>query len=195
MTPYIMYSVMTVKDAPYRLRIAAFMDSGDAWGRELGRKVFKALDDALFASPADAHIVKIDFDGMKRIDVSFPQEAVVELIRKYMGNRYFFLSGLEDQDIEENVSVALEKRDLSAIIRDSKGYRLTGKPLADDFQEILKLADEKEEIGSGEVVRRFDMTPQNAANKLAALWKMGLLQRDDRTSRGGGRENRYAKVG
>lgn len=190
-----MYSVMTVKDAPYRLRIAEFIDSGDAWGRELGRKVFKALDDVLFASPADAHIVKIDFDSMKRIDVSFPQEAVVELIRKYMGNRYFFLSGLEDQDIEENVSVALEKRDLSAIIRDSKGYRLTGKPLTDDLQGILKLADEQEEIGSGEVVRRFGMTQQNAANKLAALWKMGLLQRDDRTSRGGGRENRYAKVG
>ena len=190
-----MYSVMTVKEAPYRLRIAEFIEKGDAWGRELGRKVFRELDDRLFASPADAHVVKIDFVETNRIDVSFPQEAVVELIRKYVGNRYFFLSGLEDQDIEENVSVALEKRDMSAIIRDSKGSRLTGKSLADDLHGIWKLAEEREEITSGDVVRRFELTPQNAANKLAALWKMGLIQRDDRTARGGGRENRYTKVG
>lgn len=189
-----MYSVMTVKEAPYRLRITEFIDGGDAWGRELGRKIFRDLDDRLFASPADAHVVMIDFSGTERIDVSFPQEAVVELIRKYTGNRYFFLNGLEDPDVEENVSVALEKREMTAIIRDSKGYRLTGKPLADDLQDILKLADERDEITSGDVVKRFELTPQNTANKLAALWKMGLLQRDDRTARGGGRENRYAKV-
>lgn len=190
-----MYSVMIVKEAPYRLRITEFTGSGDAWGRETGRKVFKEMDDRLFARPADEHIVMIDFAGTDRIDVSFPQEAVVELIRKYLGNRYFFLTGLEDPDVEENVSVALEKREMSAIIRDSKGYRLTGKQLADDLQDILKLADEREEITSGDVVRRFELTPQNTANKLAALWKLGLLQRDDRTARGGGRENRYAKVG
>lgn len=190
-----MYSVTIMKVAPHRLRIAEFIERGDAWGRDLGRQVFKVLDDRVFSTLADEHVIKIDFDETKRIDVSFPQEAVVELIRKYLGQKYFFLSGLEDSDVEENVSVALEKRDMSAIIRDSRGYRLTGKPLADDLQAILKLAEEREEITSEDVRHRLELTPQNAANKLALLWKLGLLQRDDRTARGGGRENRYEKVG
>lgn len=190
-----MYSMTLVKEAPHRLQITKFIDRGDAWGRDLGRKVFKELDDQVFARPADERVVMIDFGGTERIDVSFPQEAVVELIRKYLGSRYFFINGLENADIEENVSVALEKREMSAIIRDSRGYRLTGKRLTDDLQAILKLAEDRDEITSEDVRNKLDLTPQNAANKLAALWKLGLLQRDDRTARGGGRENRYMKVG
>jgi hypothetical protein len=178
-----------------RLHLGNFLDGTDAWGRDTGRVVFRKLEDELVKIEPITKVIVIDFSGLTRCDASFPQEAIVELVRKFRGIKYFLLTNFENMTVEENVSLAFEKRNEVGIVRDSRGFRTIGFPLTEDFIDILKVAEIQDHVTSNLVQKRFDLSIQNASNKLNLLWKMGLLQKIEASAKSGGRENIYTRVG
>lgn len=189
-----------VNEMVARLRVLTFTNSSDAWGRDLGRQVCRQLEDGIFENERADPRVKVfvlDFTGLKRMDASFPQEAIVELLRKFRGRKYFVLTNLDNPIIEENMFMAFEKRNEVGIVRDSNGFRTIGMKVTPDLFEILKLADSQDSITSRDVMDHFasaKMSLPNASNKLKSLWEQGLLQRTEGVAKSGGRENFYSAV-
>jgi hypothetical protein len=128
------------------LRIVDFIGSDEAWGRDLGRKIYRLIEDEIFriekANPGNKVFV-FDLSGLKKMDASFPQEAIVEILRKFRSSKYFILMNIDNQAIEENMSMAFEKRNEVGLVRDAHGFRAVGAPLAQDFKDIIKLAENK----------------------------------------------------
>lgn len=183
-----------------RLRILDFTQSSEAWGREQGRQVCRRLEDVIFEKEKTDSTVRVfvlDFGGLKKLDASFPQEAVVELMQKFRGRKFFVLTNIDNETIEENLSIAFEKRNAIGIVRDAHGFRTIGIGLAEDLLEILKLADSRDSITSREISQHFGVAKvsvPNASNKLKGLWEMGLLQRNEGVAKSGGREHFYSSV-
>jgi len=181
-----------------QLRIVEYLNSGEAWGRDQGRYVSRLLEDEIVKSGKAGvapKVVILDFTGLTKMDASFPQEAVVEVSRKFRGTKYFVLTNIDNEAIEENMSMAFEKRSETGLIRDARGLRIIGAQLPSDFEKIIKFAEGREFVTSKEVQDYLGLSIQNASNKLKAIWELGLLQRSEGSAKSGGRENIYSKVG
>jgi hypothetical protein len=186
-----------VNEIVARLRVRDFTGSPEAWGRDDGRRVYRLLEDKLFESEKadpNARIFVLDFSGMTRLDASFPQEAIVELLRKFRGRRYFVLTNFENDIIEENVAMGFEKRIEVGIVRDARGLRIIGLKPSQDLIDILALADARDSLTSKDVSEKMRISLSNASNKLKHLWEVGLLIRTEGVARSGGRENYYSAI-
>ena len=188
----------TMNENVLQLRVVDFIGSSEAWGRTQGRQISRLLEDEIFKADKDnpgGRVVVLDFTGLTKMDASFPQEAVVEIVRKFRGLKYFVITNIDNEAIEENMSMAFEKRKETGLIRDARGLRIIGSQLGPDFEKIIKFAEGREFITSKDVQDYLKLSVQNAANKLKAVWEMGLLQRTEGNAKSGGRENIYSKVG
>lgn len=180
-----------------RLHVREFTGSSDAWGRDDGRRVYRLLEDKIIenekANPS-AKVYILDFAGMMRLDASFPQEAIVELLRKFRGRRYFVLTNFDNDIIEENVTMAFEKRNEVGIVRDAKGLRIVGVKPSQELLDIIGFADSRDSITSRDVSEKMRISLPNASNKLKFLWEAGLLIRTEGVAKSGGRENFYSAI-
>lgn len=186
-----------VNEIVARLRLREFTGSSEAWGRDDGRRVYRALEDKIFENEKldpRTKIFVLDFSGMERLDASFPQEAIVELIRKFRGRRYFVVTNFDNEIIEENVAMAFEKRNEVGIVRDSRGLRTLGIKLGQDLLDIVALADARESLTSRDVSEKMRISLSNASNKLKNLSELGLLMRTEGVAKSGGRENYYSAI-
>lgn len=180
-----------------RVRVVEYIGSGEAWGRDQGRQVYRLIEDEIFKadkSMVGCKVVIFDLSGVTKMDASFPQEAIVEIFRKFRGSKYFAMTNIDNEGIEENISMAFEKRKEAGIVRDARGLRIIGAQLPPDFEGIIKFAEGRGFITSKEVKALLGGSIQNASNKLKAIWELGLLQRSEGNAKSGGRENVYSRV-
>lgn len=168
---------------------------GDAaWGTDFGAQVFGLLNVDLL-SLSEGTLVLVDYAGLERTDVSFQREAVVETLRKHRPRLLFLAINLIDQDVRENLTLALERRGelLLARAQRSSPAIVMGKRLTPEQQATLERV-----WSSGELVSS-DLGDENlklstASSRLAWLWKAGLIERVEGTSSTGGREHRYYPI-
>jgi hypothetical protein len=70
------------------LTLREFMNKPEGWGRAEGCTVYKRMLRFVEDSP-ETVIFKISMKGVRRLDVSFALETVVELARRYRGSKGF----------------------------------------------------------------------------------------------------------
>ena len=68
------------------LQLRNMMDKGEGWGRDQGREVYQRLLRFVEDSPG-VLIFKVSMKGVNRLDISFSSETVIELARRYRGDR------------------------------------------------------------------------------------------------------------
>lgn len=185
---------MNAVNEAVRIGLRDVIGSVEPWGRDDGRKACRQLEDVILAEDPTVKTFVLNFTGIFKMDASFPQEAFVELIRKFHERKCFVLTNFENKTIEDNVSMAFVNSGENGIVRDAGGRRILGPELASSLLEILNFAETRDTITSKEVKDELKVSLPNASNKLKALWEAGLLHKTEGFAKSGGRENLYSAV-
>lgn len=109
------------------IRLRDFMDGDQGWGRDQGREVYQLLLRFVEDNPGTV-VFRISMEGVKRIDISFSSEAIVELARRFRGMKGFCLVDLMDTDLIENIDAACEKKKQPMLVAGARSAVLGLKP-------------------------------------------------------------------
>lgn len=175
-----------------RVILAEHVDRGEAWGTEQGAHVFAAINKALI-DLNDGTLVELDYSGLRRSDVSFQREAVVETLRKHRPRLLFVVVNLVDPDLRLNLQVALEKLDTSLVaVEPTRKISIIGRKLTPEQEAVLEFVSMARGVTSARLTKApFSLRPSTASNQLTALWRAGLVRRVEGAAASGGREYRY----
>jgi hypothetical protein len=176
------------------LRLRTFMNSNEGWGRDAGREVYRALVDFV-ESKAGKIVFRVSLTGVKRVDISFASETIVELARRYRGRKGFCFTDLEDRDMEENWSAAAERAKQPLINWSGGKWRVLGPQPSQGVADAFRFALTKgEPRASDYAASAKDISITNASNKFKQLWENGFLLRREATAESGGVEFVYVPI-
>jgi hypothetical protein len=182
-----------VKQNWTEIRLRELMPVPDGWGVEEGREVYHKLLDRIEKHPS-ALVFRISLAGVRRTDVSFPRESVVELSVRFRGQKGFSLWDVADDNLLENWDAAANKREQPLFVWSRKGWRLLGPEPTAGLRKPLEFLLEHETLTTAQVANHFDWSTSNASNKLRALSDAGYVLRIEETARSGGIEYIYHRI-
>ena len=176
------------------LRLRPFMSANEGWGRASGREVYGALVEFV-ESRAGKTIFRISLSGVKRIDVSFASETIVELARRYRGQKGFCFMDLEDKDMEENWAAAAERSKQPLMNWAGGRSRILGPQPSQGVADAFHFALAKGPTRAADYAAGVkEMSITNASTKFKQLWEGGFLLRRERAAESGGVEFVYVPI-
>lgn len=177
------------------LRLRDFMVSPEGWGREQGRIVYQKLVDFVESRP-EVMIFKIILEGVRRTDISFASETLVEVARRFRGKKGFCFVDLDDQDIEENWEAAAERKKQPFVIWTNGGWHVIGIRPSQGCLSAFEFAMGRTYTRAAEFAVAFpEISIANASTKFKQLWEQGFLLRQESTAESGGVEFNYRRIG
>jgi hypothetical protein len=176
------------------LPLRDFMDRPEGWGRSEGREVYQRLLDFVERS-AGTVVFKVSLKGVKRIDISFSSETIVELARRYRRTKGFCLIDLSDKDLIENLDAAAEKKDQPMMVWRERSAQLIGSEPSEGAREAFEFAMGRPQTRAAEFAAEKGITIANASMKFKQLWEQGFLLRRESTADTGGVEFVYRRIG
>ena len=177
------------------LTLCNFMATPEGWGRDQGRKVYQKLIDFVEANPG-VMIFRVSLAGTKRVDISFASETIVELARRYRGQKGFCFVDLTDQDMLENWEAAATRKGQPIMVWEEKKGRLIGVEPSRGALSAFKFALERERTRTAEFAASIPaMSIANASTKFKQLWEQGFLLRREDVAESGGVEFTYYRIG
>src|SRR5262245_25557836 len=177
------------------LALKDFMDRSDGWGREQGRGVYQRLLRAVEAS-AGSLIIMVSMKGVRRVDMSFASETIVELARQYRGAKGICLIDLTDNDMFENIDAAAAKKNQPLFAWQGKSARVLGAQPKEGCREAFKFALDRPQARATEFAQATkNMSIANASMKFKQLWEQGFLLRRESAAETGGVEFVYQRIG
>jgi hypothetical protein len=133
-------------------------------------------------------LVAIDFTDTGIIDYSCADEIIAKLVSRLVsgeyGDRYFFLSGLNENH-RENIEVALERKDLAVIAEMITGERVLLGNLNNYLKETLELTEKQGKLTSKMLCDIMGLEASTGATRLLNLYKKRLVKRVEETRESG----------
>lgn len=170
------------------------MDREEGWGRSEGRSVYPRL--LAFVENNPGHTVfRVSVKEVKRVDISFASETVVELARRYRGSKGFCFIDLLDADMEENWDAAAARK-AQPIMKwvNGAGTVLGVKP-SQGARGALAFALAVPTVRAAAFAEATPaMSIANASSKFKQLWEKGFLLRQESAAETGGVEFVYSRV-
>ena len=177
------------------IKLREFMDEPEGWGRVAGREVYQRLLEFVEANPG-VTVFRVSMEGVRRVDISFASETLVELARRYRGVKGFCLVDLDDVDMIENWEAAAAKKDQPIVLWASEDGRVIGTEPSQGNRDALLFALSRLQVRAAEFAEATPgMSVANASTKFKQLWTQGFLLRRERTSDSGGVEFVYQRIG
>jgi hypothetical protein len=178
------------------LRLREFMDEEEGWGRVAGRETYQQLLNFVDENPGVA-VFKISIAGVRRVDISFAAETVVELARKHRGKKGFCFVDLVDPDQRENWQAAALRAGQPIVSWDANAKPLIlGPQPSQGTADALKFALKRREARAADYANSHGkVSITNASTKFKQLWEQGFLLRREATAESGGVEYIYFRVG
>lgn len=176
------------------LRLREFMKEEDGWGRAAGRAAFGRLLEFV-ESHADAVIFRISLSNVRRIDVSFASETIVEVARRYRCRKGFCFVDLKSGDQEENWEAAAA-RAKQPLLKWTEGHQasILGLQPSRGLIEALQFALARGETRATEFASVTGLSITNSSSKFKQLWEHGFLLRKEAIAESGGVEYVYARI-
>jgi len=172
-----------------------FMASPEGWGRSQGREVYQQLL-RFVESSTGTMIFRVSLKDVRRLDISFASETIVELARRYRGLKGFCLVDLTDEDLIENWDAAAAKKSQPILIWKGKTSRVLGCEPSPGNREAYEFALARPEVRAVEFAKSLkNMSVANASMKFKQLWEQGFLLRREGASDTGGVEFIYHRIG
>jgi uncharacterized protein with PIN domain len=185
-----------MNETPVLVRLRDHMDRDDAWGREEGRVVSQRLVAMVEKNPG-ALVFRISLDGVKRLDISFASETVVELAHRYRRKKAFCLVDVDSQDMLENWDAAAQRKEQPLIVWRGDDYQVIGiepkRGAIDAFSYAMQRAVARASEYK-DARQEQNMTINNASMKFKQLWQQGFLLRRESVSESGGVEFTYQRI-
>lgn len=176
------------------IALRAHMNSSEGWGRSQGREVYNRLIDFVESKPG-VMIFHISVAEVKRMDFSFSSETLIELARRYRGNKGFCFSDPVDQDMLENLYAAAERKHQPLMVWKDSEYQIIGLQPTKGTLTALEFALNQKEARASEFVSvNPKMSISNASMKFKQLWTQGFLLRTENAADSGGVEYVYHRI-
>lgn len=177
------------------IQLRDFMNTPEGWGRGQGREVYQKLIDFVESNPG-VMIFKVSLDGVRRVDISFASETLIELARRYRCNKGFYLVDLTDKDMLENWEAAADRKSQPIMVWEGdKGHVIGVEPSRGNL-EAFRFALARPQVRAMEFASVTEgMTIANASTKFKQLWEQGFLLRREDVSGSGGIEFLYHRIG
>lgn len=170
------------------------MNGPEGWGRSNGREVYQRLL-AFVETNAGTPIFRVSMEGVKRVDISFASETIVELARRYRGSKGFCLTDLHDEDMIENWDAAAERKAQPLMLWTNDEPRVLGPAPSAGNQAALQFALSKTTSRASEFAETIgNMSIANASSKFKQLWEQGFLLRTESAADTGGVEYSYRRI-
>lgn len=177
------------------LRLREFMTENDGWGRPAGRVTYQLLMEFIEKHPG-VLIFRISLAGVRRVDISFASETVVELARKYRGQKGFCFVDLVDVDQRENWEAAAQRAKQPVMSLNKHGrLEVLGIEPSQGNADAFKFALSKPETRAAEYATSAKgVSITNASTKFKQLWEQGFLLRREAAAESGGVEYVYFRI-
>jgi hypothetical protein len=170
------------------------MNANEGWGRASGRDVYGALVDFV-ESRAGKVIFRVLLNGVRRVDISFASETIVELARRYRSQKGFCFTDLGDKDMEENWAAAAERSRQPLMNWAGGPVRVLGPQPSQGVADAFRFALSKGEARASDYAASVrDMSITNASTKFKQLWENGFLLRRETAAESGGVEFIYIPI-
>jgi hypothetical protein len=182
------------------LRLRDYMTDDDGWGNQAGREVNKQLVRVVERSPQTV-MFRISLDGVRRVDVSFARESVIELALRYRGERGFCLVDLgshddiDAADLLDNWRMAADNRQQPITLWTDEDPQIIGPEPSKSAQELLSLVLKRQELATPEAAKVLKKELNNVSTRLKQLKDRGFILRSETISPSGGVEYRYRAIG
>jgi hypothetical protein len=175
------------------LALRAYMDRPEGWGRSQGRQVYQRLLQFVEDNPGTV-IFQISMKGVKRIDISFASETIIELARRFRRTKGFCLIDLTDPDMVENIDAAGEKKEQPMLVWAGKSAELVGMKPKEGTREAFQFAMGRSQTRASEFAVQKNLSIANASMKFKQLWEQGFLLRRESAADTGGVEFVYYRI-
>ena len=177
------------------IRLREFMDEPEGWGRAAGRDVYRRLLEFVEANPG-VTVFRVSMEGVRRVDISFASETLVELARRYRGSKGFCFVDLDNVDMIENWEAAASKKSQPITLWVGDNGRVIGAEPSQGNRDALLFALSRPQVRAAEFVEATpNVSIANASTKFKQLWTQGFLLRREHGSDSGGVEFVYQRIG
>jgi len=147
-------------------------------GRSRGAKIREFIEKRLREERAPL-LVLLDFSGVGAIDFSWADEMVAKMISRLWGGeygeKYLVLKGLNSSQAE-NISVALERKRLAALMTGSEGWQIIGS-LNNYLTHTLNQVMEKRHLTLRQLSEKEGIGMNTSGTRLLNLYKKRLVAR------------------
>jgi hypothetical protein len=147
-------------------------------GRSRGIRVREFIE-RVFREERNPLLVFLDFSGVGSIDFSWADEVVAKVISRLWsgeyGEKYLVLKGLNVSQAE-NISVALERKRLAAIVTGSEGWQIIGS-LNNYLVHTLNQVMERRHLTLRELSEEEGIGMNTSGTRLLNLYKKRLVAR------------------
>jgi hypothetical protein len=182
-----------MNQAVRELPLREIMDRPEGWGRSQGRDVHQRLLEFVESSPGTL-VFRISMKGVKRIDISFASETIVELARRYRRTKGFCVVDLTDKDLIENLDAAAKKKEQPILLCSEKSADVIGPAPSEGLREAFQFAMARAQSRAAEFAVKKGISIANASMKFKQLWEKGFLLRHQSTANTGGVEFVYQRI-
>lgn len=176
------------------VRLRNLFTGPEVWGRAAGSLVQRGLIGKIGHDQVP-EVIQLSLEGVKRMDVTFAAEVIIEPVRRYLGVKAICLVQLSDSDVAENIAAAAQCGRVPVTIWDGDVARIAGLLPRAGTREALGLALQRPSLRATELATMLDISLANASTKLKQLWQAGFLLRDDGIAKSGGPEFVYRRIG
>lgn len=177
------------------LRLREFMNDDDGWGRDSGRVTYRRLMDYVEDHPG-VLIYRVSLKGVRRVDISFASETIIELARRYRGQKGFGFIDLKNADQQENWEAAAQRAKQPIMSWGGSGQlKILGIEPSQGNADALKFALAKDVTRAAEYAASTQgVSITNASTKFKQLWEQGFLLRREAVAESGGVEYVYIRI-
>ena len=176
------------------IRLRDLMDRDDGWGNEEGREVHHKLLHAV-EREAGTLIFRISLAGIRRTDASFPRESVVEVAKRFRGQKGFCLTEVAHPDLLDNWDAAALKRQQPLTVWCRDHPTIIGPAPSRGTQRLVDYVLSVRETTAATVAKALQLTLTNASSKLKHLVEAGFILRRNAIAPTGGVEYHYFRIG
>jgi hypothetical protein len=145
--------------------------SGETIRRRIERDIEKELEGTVIA---------LDFSKIGIIDYSCADEIIAKLVSRLLsgeyGDKYLFLAGLNENQ-EENIEVALERKDLAIVVEMRDGNRTLIGNLNNYLKETLDFIRKKKKVSAKDLSAGLKLEANTSGTRLLNLHKKRLVRR------------------
>ena len=173
--------------------LADLIESEEGWGRAAGRVVFQRLLTEVEARPGSP-VLRVSLRGIRRVDISFASETVVEIARRYRRTKGFCLEHVRDDDQLENWDAAAERKEQPLLVWSRGECQVIGVAPTPGNAAAFQFALSRGRAKATEFAAASGVSTANASIKFKQLWEQGFLLRQEEYAPSGGREFTYYRI-
>jgi len=176
------------------IRLRSLFTGPEVWGRGPGILVQRALITKIGHDQVP-EVIRLSLEGVKRMDVTFASEVIIEPVRRYLGIKSICVVHLASSDLAENIMAAAQRHQVPLTIWNGEAVRVVGLAPRAGNRDTLAYVLKRQQVRAAELAEAFNISVANASTKLKQLWEAGFLMRDDGVAKSGGPEFVYRRIG